>query len=123
MKLFELHSPDELRTLETELDALMRSVGLDVAFSTHFIERVLGRERKVTIDEIKASFVKLKTKYKNRLLAAKRKPDYEAVLKDFSNDLNIVFGIRGNQLVNVTIKRKNPEEFHINKEGGEELKV
>lgn len=123
MKLFELQSPEELVELEAQLDALMRPVGLDVEFSQHFIERLLGRERRVTKDEIIQSFAKLKNKYKNRLLAAKKKPNYEAVLKDFGTDLNVVFGIRGGELVNVTIKRKDPNTFHINTKGGEELKV
>lgn len=123
MKLFELQTPNEIRELEMHLDALMRPVGLDVEFSQHFVERLLGRERRVTIPEIVDAFNKLKRKYKNRLLSAKKVPDYEAVLKDFSNELNIVFGIRGNELTNVTIKRKDPASFHINTKGGDELRV
>jgi hypothetical protein len=123
MKLFELQTPDEVRELERQLDSLMRSVGLDVEFSRHFVERLLGREQRVTIEEVVGAFNKLKRKYKRRLLSAKKAPDYEAVLKDFSNDLNIVFGIRGNELVNVTIKKKDPAAFHINNKGGDELRV
>jgi hypothetical protein len=123
MKLFELQSPAEVVELERQLDALMRPVGLDVEFSRHFVERLLGRETRVTIEEVVEAFQKLKAKYKKRLLSAKKKPNYEAVLKDFSNDLNIVFGIRGGELVNITIKQKDPNRFHINIQGGEELKV
>jgi hypothetical protein len=123
MRLIELQTPDEVRELERQLDSLMRSVGLDVEFSRHFVERLLGREQRVTIEEVVGAFNKLKRKYKQRLLSAKKTPDYEAVLKDFSNDLNIVFGIRGNELVNVTIKKKDPASFHVNTKGGEELRV
>lgn len=121
--LTELQSPSEVVELERQLDAMFSTIGLDVEFSTHFIERLLGRERQVTKEEIVNAFAQLKAKYKQRLLAAKKKPNYEAVLKDFSNDLNIVFGIDGNEMTNITIKRKNPNEFHINVKGGEELKV
>lgn len=123
MKLFELKTPDEVTELERQLDALMRPVGLDVEFSRHFIERILGREQRVTIDEVVNAFAKLKNKYKKRLLSAKRKAGYEAVLKDFGNDLNIVFGIQGGELTNITIKRKPPASFHINTSGGDELRV
>lgn len=123
MKLFELKSPAEVQELESQLDTLMSSVGLDVKFSRHFVERILGREKRVTVDEVVDSFQRLKSKYKKRLLSAKKKEDYEAVLKDFSNDINVVFGIDGPVLNAITIKHKDPNEFHINKQGGEELKV
>lgn len=123
MKIFELVQPAEVIELERQLDKLMRPVGLDVEFTRHFVERLLGRERRVTIEEVVAAFKKLKAKFKRRLLSAKKKPNYEAVLKDFGSDLNIVFGIKGNQLNNITIKRKNPDSFHPNAKGGEELKV
>ena len=123
MKLFELQVQDEVIELERQLDNLMRPVGLDVEFSRHFIERILGRERRVTIEEVVAAFAKLKAKFKRRLLSAKKKPGYEAVLKDFGSALNIVFGIRGGELTNITIKRKDPNSFHTNTQGGEELKV
>lgn len=123
MRLFELQSPTEVIELEKQLDSLMRPVGLDVEFSRHFIERLLGREKRVTVAEVIASFAKLKKKYKKRLLAAKKVPDYEAVLKDLSTDLNIAFAINGNELTNITIKRKNPTSFHLNHKGGDELTV
>ena len=123
MKLYELRLPAEVVELEKQLDNLMRPVGLDVEFSRHFVERILGRERRITIDEVVSAFAKLKAKFKKRLLSAKKKPRYEAILKDFSNDLNIVFGISGGELTNITIKRKDPNSFHTNAQGGDELKV
>ena len=67
MKLYELQSPAEVVFLEQELDALMRSVGLDVTFSKHFVERLLGREQPVTVPEIVDAFSKLKKKYKQKI--------------------------------------------------------
>lgn len=123
MKLAELASPAEVVELERQLDAMFRTLGLDVGFTNHFVERLLGRERPVTVEEITSAFQRLKDKYKNRLLSAKKRGDYEAILRDFSNELNIVFGIRGNQLVNITIKRKDPNQFVSNVKGGDELRV
>lgn len=127
MKLYELQSPAEIQTLEQQLDRLMASVGLDVEFSRHFVERLLGRESPVTVQEIVDSFAKLKQKYKQRLKSAKKKPGYEAILKDFDSDLNIVFGIKPGkpmpQLTNITIMKKDPDSFVANAGGGEELKV
>lgn len=127
MKLYELKSPVEITTLEHQLDSLMRPVGLDVEFSRHFIERLLGRERQVTILEILDAFTKLKRKYKKKLLNAKRNPGYTATLKDFDNDLNIAFGIKVEgetpQLVNITIKRKDPNEFGTDNYPGSEVLI
>lgn len=123
MKLFELQAPEEVRELDRQLDSLMYPVGLDVQFTNHFIERLLGRERRVTVEEIVVTFEKLKRRYKKRLLAAKKMGKYDAVLKDLSNDLNIAFTIEGKDLVNLTIKRKDPSAFRLNRRGGEELRV
>ena len=127
MKLFELQSPIEVKELENQLDALMRSVGLDVVFTSHFIERMLGRDRAVTKEEIVGAFQKLKAKYKQRLLSAKKHPGYEAILKDFDSDLNVVFVIEPGdptpELVNITMMQKDPNKFRTNMSGGDELKV
>lgn len=130
MKLLELQSPAELRALEAHLDDLMRPVGLDVEFSKHFVERLLGRDRSITGAEIIDSFTKLKQKYKQKLKSYKRKPGQRAILKDFDHDLNVIFGVthKGGDLpdlVNITIMRKDPDEFRTDTPSGsgEELKV
>lgn len=123
MKLVELQQPAELTELEAQLDKMFSTLGLDVRFSRHFIERILGRERRVTMDEVVQSFGMLKQKYKKRLLSAKRKGNYEAILKDFQHDLNTVFAIDGGNMTLVTVKAKDPSQFVTNREGGDELRV
>ena len=127
MKLYELTSTAEVNELERQLDKLMSTLGLDVEFTRHFIERILGRERGVSVEDIVRSFSQLKSKYKSRLLRAKKQPDYSAVLRDFDQDLNIVFGIKpvkdGHELVNITIKQKDPSTFVTNQDGGDDLKI
>jgi hypothetical protein len=127
MKLFELASTAEVTELERHLDKMMATLGLDVEFTRHFIERLLGRERNITVDDITQSFEQLKRKYKSRLLKAKKTPNYNAVLRDFDQDLNIVFGIKpvdgGHELINITIKKKDPSTFVTNRDGGDDLKV
>lgn len=127
MKLFELQSTAEVTELEKQLDKMFASLGIDVEFTRHFIERILGRERSVSVEDIVRSFDQLKRKYKARLLKAKKTPNYSAVLRDFDQDLNIVFGIKpgkdGAELVNITIKKKDPSTFVTTAAGGEDLKV
>lgn len=127
MKLYELASSAEVNALEQQLDQLMAPVGLDVEFSRHFVERLMGREEPVSVGEVVDAFSKLKRKYKQKLLGAKKRPGYEAILKDFDTDLNIVFGVKVGQplpqLVNITIKKKDPGTFKANVKGGEELTV
>jgi hypothetical protein len=123
----ELASTAEVIELERQLDKMFSTLDLDVEFSRHFIERLLGREKGVTVDEIVDTFSKLKKKYKKKLLNAKKKSGYQAVLRDFDNDLNIVFSIKGSkegpELRNITIKQKDPSKFVTNADGGEDLKV
>jgi len=128
MKLYELKSPAEVVQLEQQLDKMFATLGLDVEFSKHFIERVLGREKNVSVQDIISSFSQLKSKYKSRLIKAKKAGSYTAVLRDFDNSLNIVFGIKPNpdgthDLVNITIKQKNPADFVTNASGGDNLTV
>lgn len=123
MKLFELKQPEELVELERQLDRLMIPLGLDVEFTRHFQERILGREQRITKQQVVSAFTKLKQKYKQRLLGAKKRPNYEAILKDFEQELNIVFGIEGGEMNLITIKSKDPNSFFANTQGGDELKV
>jgi hypothetical protein len=129
MKLFELKSPAELIELESQLDQLMYSVGLDVEFSNHFKERLLGRDRMITIPEIVDAFKKLKKKYKRKLLQYKKTPSGRKFLKDFDNDLNVIFEIEPGeklpQLINITIMKKPPGTFRSTTPSGtsEELPV
>jgi len=129
MKLFELKSPPEVIELERQLDKLMYSVGLDVEFSNHFKERLLGREKMITIEEIVDAFAKLKKRYKRQLLQYKKTPSGRKILKDFDNDLNVIFQIEPGedmpQLINITIKKKDPGKFHSDTPSGsgEEMPV
>jgi hypothetical protein len=128
MRLFELQSTAELTELEQQLDKMFASLGLDVEFSRHFKERLLGRERNVSVEEIIHSFDQLKSKYKSRLLKAKRQNRYSAVLRDFDQDLNIVFGIQqqadgDHELVNITIRKKDPSTFVTSQAGGDNLRI
>lgn len=127
MKLLELKTTKEVHQLEYQLDTMFKTLGLDVEFTRHFIERLLGREKSVTVEDVVNSFKQLKTKYKSRLLKAKKEKNYEAVLRDFDRDLNIVFSIKptkqGHELLNITIKQKDPSSFVTNQKGGENLRV
>lgn len=109
--LVELKSPDEVSVLQHSLDTLFKSLGIHVEFTQHFIERLMGRESRVTIKEIMSSFQKMKAKYFRQLQAAKNEHELSAVVKDFSRDLNIVFSLKGNEMDAITIMKKNPQQF------------
>lgn len=126
MKLYELQAQSEVHALESKLDALMAELDIDVSFSRHFVERLLGREQQVSQEEIVASFDKLKSKYKNKLEVAKGKGNYKALLKDLDQELNIAFALRPprheNELAdlkNITIMRKR--DFRTDNEPGSEV--
>ncbi len=122
--LIELQSPREVNTVEQQLDNLFADMGIDVEFSQHFIERLLGREESVTPEEIEHAFVKLKKMHGNKLMNANEHGGMKAVLKDFQNSLNIVFDLKNNTLTNVTVMKKPPNSFKSsNFKGQNELKV
>jgi hypothetical protein len=131
MRLFEIHSVSEVKELERELDKMFKPLGLDVGFEVHFVERILGREKNVGPEAIKAAFEKMKRKFKSRILKAKTDPKGpRTLLQDFDSDLNIVFQVepkRGGKkgefaLSNLHIKQKPVEKYH-NTTAGEVLKV
>jgi len=120
----EVQSQGEIRGLEAELDNMFKTLGLDVEFTSHFVERLLGREKQVTYNEILAAFAKLKKKYKRQLLKAKKIDMGPAALQDLDSDLNVLFAIQPDKknneydLVNITVKRKDPEKFHTDTPSG-----
>lgn len=117
MKLYELQSPAEVTELENQLDRLMYPLGIDVRFSRHFVERLLGREKPVTVEEVVSSFAKLKKRYKKKLMQYKKNPKGNSkIIKDFDNELNVIFNVEqrgGNmpELVNITLMKKDPNKF------------
>lgn len=123
MKLLELKSPAELTYLETALQGLFSDLGLEVHFTKHFVERLFGREQKVSVREIIGAFQKLKAKYRLKLEQAKDYGELEGIIKDFGHDLNIVFKIEDPNLEAITIMRKDPNQFHVNSQGGIEFRV
>lgn len=124
MKLYELQSPGEILELDRELDKLMRPFGLDVVLTKHFKERILGRDKSVTVDEVRAAFATMKQKYHERIMKAKKEGGMEAVLKDFGNDLNVAFLINNkDDLITKTIMRKDPRQFKTSNFDSEVLNV
>lgn len=111
MKLMELTSKAEVIDLDKRLDKMFMSLGLNVEFSRHFVDRLLGREKRITEEELLSSFLKLKKKWKKKLLKAKKEGNFKAVLKDFDNDVNVVFAIKNDELNNITVMKKDPTVF------------
>jgi hypothetical protein len=118
----ELKSPDEVEVLKQHLQHMFQHIGFKVEFTDHFIERLMGREHRITVQEITAAFSKLKAKYGRQLLAAKG-THLEGIIKDFARDLNIVFAIDGAALDAITIMKKDPRHFTPNSVGNVEFKV
>lgn len=124
MKLFEIHTPEEMIDLGKEAIKIFYSLGFHIGFSDHFVWRAMAREERVSKDQVLDTLQKTKQRYKDKLLKAKKIPtESEFIVKDYQQDLNIVVGVHGDKLTFVTIKRKNPDEFVPNRRGGIELRV
>ena len=102
----------QLNKLETELDNLFASVGVDIEFTRHFFERVNDERnvRDITIDELRTIFKEVYSEYKNRL--KKYGSGFDGVFKNPPTAINIPFTLSWDKekeeldLINKTIMRK-----------------
>ena len=104
----------QLDMLEKELDKLFAKIDLDVEFTRHFIDRVNDERNKkqITIEELAILFAKIFKNYQNDLRRAK--VDWQAVMTDIGNDINVPFVISWNKRTNelelvakTTMRKKN----------------
>lgn len=106
----------QLNVLEGYLDKLFSSIGIDVEFTRHFLDRVNDARNKtpITIKELAILFKDTYTKYGKKI--AQMGPDAQAVIKDMRSDINVPFvlnwdnGAKELDLVAKTVMRK--KNFH-----------
>lgn len=126
-------SMQELRDAEYVIEYLFKDLGIDVIWTTHFKDRIEGREADVTKFELAEAFKKMKERYGERLQAARdNHREFVGILKDMASELNIPFAVefdrknpRNNKYIlrGITIMRKDPKRFRANVGGGTELRV
>jgi len=105
-------SKDELKEVERFADKLFEGLGIDIAFTHHFYERLNDPRngKQITDTELKDMFKDMFLKIGDNLLDMKI--DTEAVINDVSSKLNIPFVLvydkRNNEIdfVSKTIMRK-----------------
>jgi len=106
-------SREELKEVECFADKLFESLGIDIAFTNHFYERLNDPRngKQITDTELKDMFKDMFLKIGDDL--SKMQIDTEAVINDVSSKLNIPFVLvydkRNNEvdLVSKTIMRKH----------------
>ena len=87
----------DLNKIEKYLDALFSRLGIDVEFTKHFLERIndTRNNKQITMRELVDLFTK---HYKeNGKKIAQLGPDHEAVLKDFSSNINLPIALNWNR--------------------------
>ena len=90
-----LVSWNDLKKLETVLDQMVKTAGLDIAFTKHFWERINGSRGyggTVTIPEIQDAFRKTYAKYSDKIKG--HKADWKAIINDVSKELNMPFTLK-----------------------------
>lgn len=105
-----------LDKLEFYLDKLFSTIGIDIEFTRHFLDRVNDPRNNtpITLKELAILFKDAYNKYGKQI--AKMGPDSEAVIKDMRSDVNVPFVLNwDNQqqeldLVAKTVMRK--KNFH-----------
>ena len=102
----------QLKDAEAILDKMFSDLGIDIAFTKHFIDRLNDARngKPIDIDELISLFKKAHTKQGKKLSSLP--PDYEAVLNDIATDINVPFVLKWDDknqeidLVSKTIMRK-----------------
>jgi len=104
-------SKKDLDDVEKYADRLYKSVGIDVEFTRHFLDRVndARNKKQITVAELIRMFKQSYKKYGKKI--ASLGPDAEAVLNDMQTDVNMPFVLKwdGNELdlVAKTVMRKS----------------
>ena len=117
-------SREELKEVENFADKLFEGLGIDIAFTNHFYERLNDPRngKQITEEELKETFKDMFLKIGDEL--SEMEIDAEAVINDVSSKLNIpfvlVYDSRNNEIdfVSKTIMRKgdfktNTKKFRI----------
>ena len=100
----------QLDALEVYADNLFAKLGIDIEFTRHFLDRVNDKRniKPISIPELMGMFKRLHKKHGKPL--SKIDNDFDAVVKDFNNNINIPFAINVTpediELVAKTIMRK-----------------
>ena len=100
----------DLDTVEKYADRLYKSVGIDVEFTKHFLDRVndARNKKQITVAELIRMFKKSRKMHGKKI--AQLGPDAEAVLNDMQTDVNMPFVLKWDgkelDLVAKTVMRK-----------------
>mgnify|MGYP001181156102 FL=1 len=100
----------DLDNVEKYADRLYKSVGIDVEFTRHFLDRVndVRNKKQITMAELIRMFKQSYKKHGKKI--AQLGPDAEAVLNDMQTDVNMPFVLKWDgkelDLVAKTVMRK-----------------
>jgi hypothetical protein len=103
-------SKQDLDNVEKYADRLYKSVGIDIEFTRHFLDRVndVRNKKQITVAELIRLFKQSYKKYGKKI--AKLGPDAEAVINDMQTDVNMPFVLKWDgkelDLVAKTVMRK-----------------
>ena len=104
-------SKSDLDNVEKYADRLYKSVGIDVEFTRHFLDRVndARNKKQITVAELIRMFKQSYKRYGKKIAALG--PDAEAVLNDMQTDVNMPFVLKWDgkelDLVAKTVMRKS----------------
>jgi len=100
----------QLDAIEVYADKLFAKLGIDIEFTKHFLDRVNDKRniKPISVPELTGMFKRLHRKHGKPL--SKVDDDFDAVVKDFNNNINIPFAINVTpndiDLVAKTVMRK-----------------
>ncbi len=110
--LSEIVTQSDLDGVEAYLDKLFAAVGLDIEFTSHFVERIndIRNRKQISVDELEDLFIKTYEDYGAEIPKLGSKA--EAVIVDMESDINVPFVLQYNskskkmELISKTVMRK-----------------
>ena len=106
---------DDLNKLEKHLDQIWNKLGIDIAFTKHFLDRVNDARngRQITLCELARIFIETFRQHGKKLTTISAR-EWEAVLSDKTTNVNVPFVLKHNgrevEIVAKTVMRK--PNFH-----------
>ena len=102
---------EDLRELKTLLNNVWKRLNIDIAFTSHFLDRVndARNNKQITVCELAKLFMEAFKKFGPELQHI-TKPEWEAVLTDLQTNVNVPFVLKHNgrevTIVAKTVMRK-----------------
>ena len=106
MKLYALYSKDEAVEVVNELKTLFGKMGFTIELHTHALDRLLGRDKNMTKEQMLDTFKFLLMTKKRDFKPMRDKPEASMIVNDDHNNGNYILNFNNNHIIITTAMKK-----------------